>query len=507
MVEALGKGEAHVTERTPGCGWQLRATKARLLKNSNMDSRDSTHIGWKRDLSLTLHAGQELPEVIFGDCSLERLHDPSGVRLSFSALDALRCWALLDLRPVPHYAEFQRQQQEQQETGAVAAVGCGAGSHAWDYTFTTPYAGRTDVAPLGRGLPAQPGPQCCNSMYARPAVDLAKGKATLRKAMCNCTNGRTPLLSAAAAPATASVCVSPSGHVNSSEDGTAVSAETVAATLRPPPPLWAPQTAPTQTAARHTDLSLLLRSDPRTTAPFFDTLNLWLDNLDPHSLSFLRVSVVVADTFWFVQQRCFVRVNGVMARVIDTKLSCAFGDKANGTGTAMVVHRERSWREGSWAQLCAGTPGLVSDESGGLPRHVDFGGVEDRLACERLPHRHPPIFDQLVLPSDTVLGAARETSPPMWVRNLRCEAVCGLGVDPHTAGGLVVIEADGARIGVVDVFGPDDFIWNRDAPGGTMVLAASISPAERRCSERLLALGDDCGSVHIWSAANGAPLA
>jgi hypothetical protein len=51
-------------------------------------------------------------------------------------------------------------------------------------------------------------------------------------------------------------------------------------------------------------------------------VNLWLDNLDPQSLSFLRISVLVGDTFWAVQLRCYVRVNGVMARVVDTKLTC-----------------------------------------------------------------------------------------------------------------------------------------------------------------------------------------
>ena len=35
------------------------------------DAHDRTHVGWKRDMNLTLITGQELPEVLFGDCSLE----------------------------------------------------------------------------------------------------------------------------------------------------------------------------------------------------------------------------------------------------------------------------------------------------------------------------------------------------------------------------------------------------------------------------------------------------
>ena len=116
------------------------------------------------------------------------------------------------------------------------------------------------------------------------------------------------------------------------------------------PPLWTANNsaAPKTAAARHTDLSALLRADAAASRSqcrdqpsecreqaeglvegwagglVTDTLQLWLDNLDPHSLSFLRASVAVAETFWFVQLRCFTRVNGVMARVLDTKLSCTF---------------------------------------------------------------------------------------------------------------------------------------------------------------------------------------
>ena len=65
-----------------------------------------------------------------------------------------------------------------------------------------------------------------------------------------------------------------------------------------------------------------LRSLP---PPRVETIDLWLDNLDPHCLSFLRLSVlVVPDLWWVVQLHYFVRVNGVMARVVDTKLTCRF---------------------------------------------------------------------------------------------------------------------------------------------------------------------------------------
>ena len=81
LAEAMARGEPHVAEVEAAGGWTVRTTKARILKNSNTDGRDNTHIGWKRDLSLTLHAGQELPNTLFGGNSLELWHGASGVRL------------------------------------------------------------------------------------------------------------------------------------------------------------------------------------------------------------------------------------------------------------------------------------------------------------------------------------------------------------------------------------------------------------------------------------------
>jgi len=81
-----------------------------------------------------------------------------------------------------------------------------------------------------------------------------------------------------------------------------------------PPPRWTPST---NHAA--TDLFTVLRSvytSNNTTAhspahtpepPRVETMDLWLDNLDPRSLSFLRISVLtVPDALWIVQMRCFV---------------------------------------------------------------------------------------------------------------------------------------------------------------------------------------------------------
>ena len=97
----LAAGRAHTTEHHWG-DWVVRVRRAPILKNSEYTTSEYSAGAWKRDLSLTLHAGQHLPGALFGGNSLELFHEASGTRLSFCALEALRCWALLDLEPVQH---------------------------------------------------------------------------------------------------------------------------------------------------------------------------------------------------------------------------------------------------------------------------------------------------------------------------------------------------------------------------------------------------------------------
>ena len=84
----------------------------------------------------------------------------------------------------------------------------------------------------------------------------------------------------------------------------------------------------------------------------------------PHSFSFLRARVFVGAAFWCAYLRCFVKVNGVMARVLDTRFVC------KGAGRGRVL-RERSWREGPWRALAG---------RDGAPACLDLGGVGDQVS-------------------------------------------------------------------------------------------------------------------------------
>ena len=63
-----------------------------------------------------------------------------------------------------------------------------------------------------------------------------------------------------------------------------------AAAAAPPPPAWAP-------TAEAVDLEGLIASDPAPPA-FEETVDLWRDDLDPHSFGFFRVRVRVHAGFW-----------------------------------------------------------------------------------------------------------------------------------------------------------------------------------------------------------------
>ena len=136
------------------------------------------------------------------------------------------------------------------------------------------------------------------------------------------------------------------------------------------------------------DLEALIAADGR--APRFEeSVDLWRDDLDPHSFGFFRVRVRAHERFWVAYSRFFIRVrvprllplldgasmastqvNGVRARVIDARFA-GFGDR---------VLRERSWREGDWTAVAGA----------GAPPCVDLGGLLRRppILCV-LEHTSP----------------------------------------------------------------------------------------------------------------------
>ncbi|KAH8064093.1 hypothetical protein JL721_8499 [Aureococcus anophagefferens] len=314
----LASGKPAVRDyASPTCGWAVRCTKAPILSVAKRSLSSESHVAWKRELGLGAYGGMELPAALYGRSALELRHGASGVRLS------LRLEAL----------SVRRFGAEPATNAAAPASGTGpsrrptAARRPWPTSATA--CRRSPTAPA-------------STTAAAAAAPRARGARRRRK----CVFGRKPLLggdeaAAAAAPPAA-----------------------------PPPPPW-------RATAEAVDIEALLAAHPAP-PPFEDSVELWCvfrllwnlqtycrrrDDLDPHSFAFFRVRVRFAGKFWVAFSRFFIRVNGVLARVLDTRF---VGDESR-------VLRERTWREGDW-ETFAGP---------GAPPCGDFGGVASRPPASR----------------------------------------------------------------------------------------------------------------------------
>uniref|UniRef100_A0A2P2JKA8 TIP41-like protein n=1 Tax=Rhizophora mucronata TaxID=61149 RepID=A0A2P2JKA8_RHIMU len=81
---------------------------------------------------------------------------------------------------------------------------------------------------------------------------------------------------------------------------------------------------------------------------FYDEVVLYEDELADNGVSLLTVKVRVMPSCWFVLLRFWLRVDGVLMRLRDTRMHCIFGGSTN-----PVILREVSWREATFEALAA----------------------------------------------------------------------------------------------------------------------------------------------------------
>ncbi|OMO73969.1 TIP41-like protein [Corchorus capsularis] len=81
---------------------------------------------------------------------------------------------------------------------------------------------------------------------------------------------------------------------------------------------------------------------------FYDEVVLYEDELADNGVSLLTVKVRVMPSSWFLLLRFWLRVDGVLMRLRDTRVHCVFNESAN-----PVILRERCWREGTFQALSA----------------------------------------------------------------------------------------------------------------------------------------------------------
>lgn len=81
---------------------------------------------------------------------------------------------------------------------------------------------------------------------------------------------------------------------------------------------------------------------------FYDEVVLYEDELADSGVSLLTVKVRVMPSCWFLLLRFWLRVDGALMRLRDTRMHCAFNDNASPT-----ILREICWREATFQALSA----------------------------------------------------------------------------------------------------------------------------------------------------------
>ncbi|KAK2974517.1 hypothetical protein RJ640_018682, partial [Escallonia rubra] len=79
---------------------------------------------------------------------------------------------------------------------------------------------------------------------------------------------------------------------------------------------------------------------------FYDEVILYEDELADNGVSILTVKVRVMPSCWFLLLRYWLRVDGVLMRLRDTRMHCVFG-----CSTKPVIIRESCWREATFQAL------------------------------------------------------------------------------------------------------------------------------------------------------------
>lgn len=112
-------------------GWSFRARTAPIISSTLLEQ-----------YSEQLGGVLTLPEITFGNSTLQIRHEASGVVLQFTALDALKQWKKDDLPPLKVNVAQQWQAARAQEIQKQQAIVL-----EYDWTYTTSYQGSITCSP------------------------------------------------------------------------------------------------------------------------------------------------------------------------------------------------------------------------------------------------------------------------------------------------------------------------------------------------------------------------
>ena len=512
---------------------------------------------------------------------------PCGVRISFYALEALRTWALMDMgvegevkngqgensNPIDENVSNKaiRFRKQTNNMPTIIPHKSGQTPDPWDYTYTTNYSGSVEcISPSstsnsnGSFDAKQPDRTTLyavrvsmsqeSSTQFKPQTGIASSATTLDKStsysmggfsstttavlrppMCKCVGGRMICAGVAQTLMTGRPQRKALIRVPNPKKSERSSLEcTNTTSFKTPPskpsPKWMPYCSENDGPF---DMEALLNSQTSAPLHYTGTIPFWIQNLDPQSYSFLTVTAVVCrgnnsgaandGGFVAILQRCFVRVNGVRVRLIDTKFiirrkRTSESSKQNSSQSMpMVILRERSWKEGSWKEYTAGMKGMTDGNYHFLGTDLEQG----RRASKMLPHRFPPTIEKLVIydndngygncnqsnEKNTCVGSNKllETFVPDKLAVAQEEwtipALQGKIITNCASGsGILVLVVEKCKLMIVDAL-TGEYLWEYSlAPLTVLSLAVHLDHHSSSSSHRDKAeiiVGDDRGCAHV----------
>ena len=304
-------------------GWEIRTSKGPIAGEQACDA-----------LRASLGGAPALPEQLYGSSRVEATHAATGVTLSFSAEGALRAWMRAQGKGRSGGGEEGGAGGEAGAAAAAAAAAAavtarpkvpaaerwrasrareiaehGAPELEYDWTFTCPYGGDVEV---GRKDEEQ------------EDDEAAAGENEQDR----------------------------SGRKKGSRSGKGAG----------PKPAWLP-------TSDRLDRAALSARDPLL---LWDEVLLCASELDDCGYSEVGVRIRAMPGRWFAVARCFVRVDGVLVRLLESRVVATFGggggggSGGGGDGRVVDVLRETRHSEGEFRDLvAAGAPGFESAAAAG----------------------------------------------------------------------------------------------------------------------------------------------
>ncbi|GLI63536.1 hypothetical protein VaNZ11_006524 [Volvox africanus] len=332
-------------------GWTIRTVTGPIMGDKEMDE-------YRRVLSAFV-----LPEMVFAQNRVELVHEASGTVISFNALDALAGWKHEDLPPLQVRVAEEWRKAREYEIKQQKAL-----QLTYDWTYTTPY---TCTVARRRGQQQQQ-QQPALAVTAAPDSIGAHG---IPDFVCGADS------TAAAAPRKVTVAANiAEATLSSSSDSNAAGVDAGAATEVAPVggsrpsvshgttsdladgadggALWQPTTD-------QIDRGLLMERDPIL---FYCEVPLYESDLDDNGVCSLAVKLRVMPRCWLVLLRLWIRVDGSLVRLRETRLFCRHDKR-------LEVLQEVKHCEGTFAELRArGAP----DEG---PSYIDGDAASQVCVC------------------------------------------------------------------------------------------------------------------------------